>query len=545
MKATTIAITITEAEVYRHGCTVTCRGEALLAEGTSRLIVEGLPEGLDESSISLRMPPVVTQGQVRMTVTEGGGDSPQDDELKELDTTIDELDRKIENKQLELNAWKELASKMGGSAAIEYLDRLPDMLDKLTGELAVLRAERRDLALRRDELRGRKERPHLEVEVTAPSEATYPVELVCRSALAGWRPSYDVLVGALTEPLRLRLKGQVWQQTGNDWRDVTLRLSTGTATVSGDLPRFVTRYLRKWEAPKPAPKVYSARKSMPFSAPVAAAAAAPAIAADADSTFVEDWSFDDVVERSAPQADVFEQATVTTYELVGAQTLAQGRGGQTFEVATNQLAAKYYYYSYPRREEAAYLVARLESEPTPDVLEQPLAVYLEGSYAGTIRVGRTADEEGYELPLGRDDRVRVRRTEEVRSSKRLLSGKVTREYQCVITVENRKQTTLDLVVLEQVPVSTDKEIEVELHEGHGAGYDAGRGELRWERTVDAGKRLSLAASYAVTHAKGVSVDGSERPNVASPRAERSSFCPKCGSFVSSEATFCFVCGNKL
>ena len=431
MKATTIAITITEAEVYRHGCTVTCRGEALLAEGTSPLIIEGLPEGLDESSISLRMPPVVTQGQVRMTVTEGGGDSLQDNELKELDSTIDELDRKIENKQLELNAWKELASKMGGSAAIEYLDRLPDMLDKLTGELAVLRAERRDLALRRDELRGRKERPHLEVEVTVPSEATYPVELVCRSALAGWRPSYDVLVGALTEPLRLRLKGQVWQQTGNDWRDVTLRLSTGTATVSGDLPRFATRYLRKWEAPKPAPKVYSARKSMPFSAPVAAAAAAPAIAADADSTFVEDWSFDDVVERSAPQADVSEQATVTTYELVGAQTLAQGRGGQTFEVATNQLAAKYYYYSYPRREEAAYLVARLESEPTPDVLEQPLSVYLEGSYAGTIRVGRTADEEGYELPLGRDDRVRVRRTEEVRSSKRLLSGKVTREYQCL------------------------------------------------------------------------------------------------------------------
>lgn len=326
MKATTIAITITEAEVYRHGCTVTCRGEALLAEGTSPLIIEGLPEGLDESSISLRMPPVVTQGQVRMTVTEGGGDSLQDNELKELDSTIDELDRKIENKQLELNAWKELASKMGGSAAIEYLDRLPDMLDKLTGELAVLRAERRDLALRRDELRGRKERPHLEVEVTVPSEATYPVELVCRSALAGWRPSYDVLVGALTEPLRLRLKGQVWQQTGNDWRDVTLRLSTGTATVSGDLPRFATRYLRKWEAPKPAPKVYSARKSMPFSAPVAAAAAAPAIAADADSTFVEDWSFDDVVERSAPQADVSEQATVTTYELVGAQTLAQGRG---------------------------------------------------------------------------------------------------------------------------------------------------------------------------------------------------------------------------
>lgn len=539
-----VATTITEVEVYRKGCTIVSRGEAALTEGANRLLIRDLPADVDEGSISLRMPPVVTQGQVRLVRQDDEAAKARVSLTHELDQRIDELDRQIENKQLELGAWKDLATKMEGSAAIEYLAKLPTMLDQLTRELVELRTERKTLADDRDKQREQLMRPRLEVDVTVPEDASYPLELSYRSRLAGWSPSYDVLVGSLDEPLRLRLKGRVWQLTGDDWTDITLRLSTGTAAVMGDLPRFVPRYLRKWEprVVPPPPKMARFGMAVPSMARSADSTAMP-LAASAEETGGLAWDFDDVEELAAPEADVSEQATSTTYELVGPQLLAWGTRPQTIEIATTELPATYYHYAYPRREEAAYLVARLDAEPAPEVLEQPLAVYLEGSYAGSIRINRTQDAEGYELPLGRDSRVRVRRTEEQHRSKRLLGGKVTEEHTCTIMVENRKPEQINLVVLEQLPISQDKEIEVALREGSGATVDETRGELRWERAMETGARGTFVASYVISHAKGVSVDASERPTAYRSSSQR--YCPRCGAPLSESAVFCITCGSAV
>lgn len=549
MEAINVATTITEAEVYRRGCTVICKGEAALAPGENRLVIEGLPDGLDEGSISLRMPQGISQGQVRVLRPDTSDVDEHDDTLRDLISRVDELDRQIENRQLELDAWKGLASNASGSATLEYLDRLPSKLNELTKGLADLRRERRDLAKRRDELREGLRRPRLQVDVESQMEGTVPLELRCRSGRASWKPAYDVLVDKVGDPLRMRLKGEVRQQTGIDWDDVTLRLSTGTSTVSQDLPRFFPRYLSKY-VPKPVQAQQSYSMNMPM-------AAAP-LGGTARFSKLDTAGADDAIsttgfifeELSSPEATIEEQATVTTYELVGPQTLRSSSDGQTLTIATREIAATYMLYAYPRKEEAAYLVAHLEDEPTLEAREQPLAVYLEGSYVGTIRIGRTDDDEGYELPLGRDDRVRVRRTEETRRSKRLLGGKVTTEHTCSILVEGRRHEAAQLVVLEQIPVSRDKEIEVVVRETSGAEYDATRGELRWTGELAPGARLDWTVSYAVTHARDVRIHEEERRpedgvtyNV--PDDDDMAFCPKCGSTLSPGAKFCLSCGAMV
>ena len=145
-----VATTIVEAEVYRSGCTIVRRGTVALPAGTSHLVVEDLPRDLDEGSISLRMPAGVTQSQVRV-VREGlfyGGAivSP----TEELNKQIKELDRRIENLELELEAWKDLARKMSGPAAIDFLERLPAKLDELSSTHARLTEERNKLSRERD-----------------------------------------------------------------------------------------------------------------------------------------------------------------------------------------------------------------------------------------------------------------------------------------------------------------------------------------------------------------------------------------------------------
>lgn len=540
-----VSVSAAEAEVYREGCTVVLRGFATLRAGANHLVVDGLPDGLDEASVSLRMPESVTLGQVLVTYPELGAEE-QSDELTELDHQIDELDRQIENKQTELEAWKGLSARMSGPSAMDYLEHLPARLDTLTAALMALKDQRRDLAQRRDRLREEALRPHLEADVISTQEGAMPLELCVRSSAAGWSPAYDVLVDRMDAPLRLRLKGQAWQQTGMDWQGVTLRLSTGTAAVMGDLPRFAPRYLRKEEplpvygAARPAPKMMASSPMRSLSLE----AASPA-AASADDTFTGGLSFDSVAEMSSPEAQVEQQATATTYELTGSQSLASAPKAQTFAIMTRELAASYRLYTYPRGDEAAYLVAHLDEEPAPDVLERPLSVYLMGSYAGTIRIGRTSDDEGYELPLGRDALVRVRRIEDVRRSKKLLGGKVLIEHTSSIVVESRKDLPMKIVVLEQVPVSQDKEIEVVVKQTSGAAYDADRGELRWEHTLEAGGRLDFSATYEVSHAKGIAVYERTAPASNVRTSGSRTYCANCGAPVSPSQTFCPTCGARM
>ena len=103
---------------------------------------------------------------------------------------------------------------------------------------------------------------------------------------------------------------------------------------------------------------------------------------------------------------------------------------------------------------------------------------------------------------------------------------------------------MSLVVIEQVPVSQDKEIEVTVRETSGASHDVDRGELRWERTLEAGRRLTLTAGYEVSHARGVQVsDGTLHVSGTSGVGTR--FCHRCGSPVPEHMSFCPTCGSRL
>lgn len=493
-----IRVTVAEAEVYRHGCTLVLRGTAEVQEGANHLVVGGLPDGLEHTSIAVRMPPEVMQEQVRVRYADLGV-KDQSDELNGLDRRIDEIDRRSENKKVELDSWKKLAAQMSGPSAIDYLDRLPERLEWLTSEISDLARMRLDLTEQRDLLREECLRPRLELDVSSTMAGPAPIEIVCRSTNAGWDPVYDVLVDGFDAPLRLRLKGSVWQKSGLAWEGITLRLSTGTAVVMGDLPRFTSCYLEKDE-PMPLPK---AGKAMGFT--FGDAFAPLATSASADDTLAPGGGFGEMREMSAREAVVEQQATATTYELAGAQSLESTGKEQTFTVTTAELAASYRLYAFPRVNEAAYLVAHLEEEPDQVVLSQPLSVYIEGSYAGTVNIGSSSDDGGYELPLGTDDRVRVRFHEDARRSKKLLGSKKLIEHTSTITVENRKDLPASIVVLERVPVSLDKEIEVTVKETSGATHDADRGELRWERTLEAGGSLKLVAAYEVSHARGIQI----------------------------------------
>ncbi|WP_350285733.1 mucoidy inhibitor MuiA family protein [uncultured Croceitalea sp.] len=60
---------------------------------------------------------------------------------------------------------------------------------------------------------------------------------------AGWIPNYDIKSKALNAPLNLAYKANVYQNTGQDWKNVEVTLSTGNPNFNLAKPRLDTKYL--------------------------------------------------------------------------------------------------------------------------------------------------------------------------------------------------------------------------------------------------------------------------------------------------------------
>ena len=90
------------------------------------------------------------------------------------------------------------------------------------------------------------------VTFDAPSAVILSITLKYMVSEAGWVPNYDIKSEALNDELELIYKGNVYQRTGQDWKDVAVVLSTGNPKYNIDKPKlephflnFTSRYQRR------------------------------------------------------------------------------------------------------------------------------------------------------------------------------------------------------------------------------------------------------------------------------------------------------------
>lgn len=76
---------------------------------------------------------------------------------------------------------------------------------------------------------------------------------------ARWFASYDLRVKTIDEPLLIEYKANVWQQTGEDWKNVKLKLSTGDPSQSSQKPKVSKWWLalnQHYKSPIPQSNYY-------------------------------------------------------------------------------------------------------------------------------------------------------------------------------------------------------------------------------------------------------------------------------------------------
>ena len=500
---------------------------AKVAAGARSLTIACLPASLDAQSLQIQADSGVRVGEFHVLTEDRdvatACASPLDGRIRELEDQIAALKAEAGGLQLVDQYLKSVAAGPAtddGTPAARTASPPPAQIGSTAD---VLRKTGQDTKARSHQLQRRQEalelslKPLLAERERVASQRTRVVSVTVNLAAErdgelrlnyqvrgpGWQPSYRATLDTTKASVQIERLALVAQNSGEDWGNVQLLLSTSQPqrATQGRLPRPWTLDV----APPPPPAA-----AMPM------AAMAPAPAAPAPKAMER---------RQAEEMPSFDVNTVDkgfATEFAVPQRISVPSNGQriTLALGTHQAPARLLVRAAPGVEEAAYLVA--DMAPPPGVWPAgSVGLYRDGAYVGTGRLDfaalpSTAPGEGprASLSFGRDELVQVRAEapQQMTGSTGLTGARTERQTRRSYQVENRHKSAIDLQVLHAAPVSRNEKIEVESRytpQPAELAWNGTPGTIAWRQNLGAGASASFAAEHWVRYPKDIQLQ--ERP----------------------------------
>lgn len=202
--------------------------------------------------------------------------------------------------------------------------------------------------------------------------------------------------------------------------------------------------------------------------------------------------------------EVKEQKAQFGYEFEIMQPLTMSSDGETTttEIARYQLPATYQYLGIPRADKDAFLVADATQWQQYSLLEGEASVYFENSFVGKTILDPTVVSDTLHFSLGRDNGIRIQRTQvSGRSTRRLLATTQEQSLTWRITVKNSRKEAVSLTLRDQIPVSENSNITVTTEELSGGQLDKTTGIVEWQLQLQPNEQREFIVAYKVKFPK--------------------------------------------
>ncbi|CAK7210891.1 hypothetical protein SCUCBS95973_000943 [Sporothrix curviconia] len=193
-------------------------------------------------------------------------------------------------------------------------------------------------------------------------------------------------------------------------------------------------------------------------------------AQDADAGTLFDMA---VPELEFQESSFEETGMTTTYDLPGVKTLAPGSTASKQRVARIAFANVVFSHTVVAKyKPVAYLKAKLKNASKLTLLKGTAGLTLDGSFMGRTTLPRCSAGDTFPLSLGVDPAIRVAypKADVKRATTGLFSKEDSNAYKRSVTISNTRASAgkpVTLLVLDQVPVSEDEKLRVELLQPRG------------------------------------------------------------------------------
>jgi uncharacterized protein (TIGR02231 family) len=209
------------------------------------------------------------------------------------------------------------------------------------------------------------------------------------------------------------------------------------------------------------------------------------------------------MEASEASAHVESQAFQAVYTIPGRVTVPATGEAKRVQIDETTLDPALMVRTAPKREAKAYLYAKVTMARGTPILPGQVSLFRDATFVGNGHLPQLAPGEEHELGFGTDDAVRVRHVvvEEKRAETGLISASKTDTRNYKVTVKNLHERPIAVTVLDQIPVSQNADIKVELlgkSTPTKQNVDDKRGVLAWEMTLAPDEEKAVEFGYRTT-----------------------------------------------
>ncbi|MEO0044391.1 MAG: hypothetical protein RL329_3839 [Bacteroidota bacterium] len=607
---------IEHVTVFMNGAQVTRMANAVLPVGKSEVILRGLTPSLDPQSVTVKGEGDFTIVSVK-TQLNYLEEQHRKDTIVTLENETAQLFKQLEDAQNKLSvlAQEEYILNSNKSQIIgiqnnpNKTDDLKALLDfqktrlteVLTQKTEINRAvtktqqRRNQITQQLSELNVRKNTTTAEVVITVFTKTAVSGRFLMEYIVpnTSWYPIYDLRVQDVNTPMTAQMKGKVRQNSGEDWKEVQLTLSTGEPKRTGIKPELGTWMMGSGGAStywgrqinvladfqiqrqatqqnKIAGLIRDDHGQALIGASVLITGTNRGSITDVDGKFNLDINPNDkyltvqfvgyesqtipisnngtfmdvllkessvlhgvVVTSTGISRDILRanpsgylginassttskldwskqatlnvaektQSTSTTYDIELPYSVPTDNKEYQVEIKEITLAAFYEYSCAPKLETDVFLTAHLTDWEPYNLPEGEANLYFEGTFLGKSVLQTQSTQDTLKISMGRDKNIVVKRVKqkELTTKKGVFSGKKTESRTYEIVVKNKKKIAISLNIEDQVPIATDKQIEVQYSFSDAPVVDKNTGRLTWKLQLKPLEDKKLQISYSVKH----------------------------------------------
>ena len=445
------------------------------------------------------------------------------DSIKELDYLLEDVNGKIEaiatekNVLLNYNLYKGLSKKDSIALLKEGLTYLREKLFNINTEQLKLKREKEKLLLKKTLLNERlanvsrelsnennsgEEEPtdyRILVHVIAEQAGPAVINLNYYITNAGWLPSYDLRAMSNDQNVKLTYKAQIHQESGTDWSNVRLVLSTANPNRSYNIPELSPWYLGS--------PVYSYKNKKDYQMNAPALAKGYAKTDDLRSLDKEQVaSYNQEAQNAYEYTEVNENIIETEYEIKLNYNIPSDGKDHYAAILVKDLKTFYRYKAIPKLNNNVYLTAVLPDWEDAITIGGEASIYYDGSYVGSTSLVPGGTEDTIQLSLGIDKNIAIKRQKiKDKCTQKVLDNDIVHQYTFEITMKNSRNSKIEIEVEDQLPLPYDKSVTIDTKEISGAKQDPVTGALKWRLAIAAKDNKKLTLIYQVKAPKTMAV----------------------------------------
>lgn len=308
---------------------------------------------------------------------------------------------------------------------------------------------------------------------------------------AGWTPSYDLRAMSNEQNIKLTYKAQIHQQSGIDWGNVKLILSTANPNRSYNLPQLSPWYLGYTN------QIYKTKKLMNQPSPASMSMAERS--EDSNAGYATSDQEELAIAKNAyDYTSVSENVIETEYEIKLNYNIPSDGKQHFAAIMVKDLKTAYRYKAIPKLNNNVYLTAVLADWEDAITMAGEASIYYDGSYIGETSLAPGGTEDTIQLSLGIDKNIAIKRQKiKDKCSQKILDTDILHQYTFEITMKNSRASKIEIEVIDQLPLAQDKTVTIDRKELSGAKYDEVTGILKWRTTIQAKDSKKLTLMYQI------------------------------------------------